>query len=55
MEPHSIRTAPDYDVAVEKGNSLDLSVRFRPPQRKMAGEPSETDTMGWLKACSLRS
>ena len=46
MERQAIRPAPDHDVAMEQRNAPDLSARVLPPQRKMAGKPSETDTIG---------
>ena len=44
------RPAPHHDVAMLEPEALVLSLRFRPPNRKIAGRPSDTETIGAPKS-----
>ena len=48
-------TAPDDDVAMLERIRRGLSARAAPPQRNVAGTPSDTETIGAPKSCSSRS
>ena len=50
------RPAPDHDVAMlQPEAAAACRLRFRPPNRKIAGSPSDTETIGAPKSSSSLS
>ncbi len=49
------RAAPDHDVAMLQPVAVRLVGAFRPPNRKIAGSPSDTETIGAAKSSSSLS
>ena len=55
MKEQPRRAAPDHDVAMLQPVTFGLSARFAPPNRKIAGIPSDTETIGAAKSSSSLS
>ena len=49
------RAAPDRDIAMLQPEALRLVAALSPPNRKIAGRPSDTETIGAPKSLSSRS